>query len=98
MLATAPKSNSSYLGYYAALEDVNAGRGAEVPRCVQNVHFDGENIGDKGQNYKYPHDYPNHYVGQSYMPLDLKERKYYRFGENKAESAAAAYWAQIKKK
>ena len=98
MLATAPKSNSSYLGYYAALEDVNAGRGAEVPRCVQNVHFDGENIDDKGQNYKYPHDYPNHYVGQSYMPLDLKERKYYRFGENKAESAAAAYWAQIKKK
>lgn len=96
MLATAPKSNSAYVGYYAALEDVNAGRGGQVPRCVQNVHFDGENSDSKGQNYKYPHDYKNHWVDQSYMPLDLAGKKYYRFGENKAESAAKQYWQAIK--
>ena len=95
MLATAPKSNSSYLAYYAALSDISEGRGVDFPRAVQNVHLDGENIKDKGQNYKYPHDYENHWVKQRYLPSDI-EGGYYKFGENKTEQAAKAYWDKIK--
>jgi putative ATPase len=95
-LATAPKSNASYIAYHAAAADVAAGKGAVPPRCVQNVHFDGVNSDQKGQNYRYPHDYPNHYFKQDYLPPDLKGTCYYRFGENKNEQAAKAYWERIK--
>ena len=95
ILATAPKSNSSYLAYYAALDDISAGRGVDFPRAVQNVHLDGENVKDKGQNYKYPHDFENHWVKQRYLPNDI-EGGYYKFGENKTEQAAKAYWDKIK--
>ena len=95
MLATAPKSNSSYMAYYAALSDISAGKGTEFPRAVQNVHLDGENVKDKGQNYKYPHDYENHWVAQRYLPPDI-DGGYYVYGENKTEQAAKAYWDKIK--
>ena len=96
MLATAPKSNSAYLAYGAAAADVASGKGAVPPRTLQNVHLDGENVAQKGQNYKYPHDFKNHYVGQQYLPDDLENKKYYEFGENKTEQAAKAYWELIK--
>ena len=95
-LATAPKSNASYMAYHAAASDVAAGKGAVPPRALQNVHFDGVNSEEKGQNYKYPHDYPNHYVKQQYLPNDLAGTCYYRFGENKNEQAAKVYWERIK--
>lgn len=95
-LATAPKSNSAHDAYFAAAADVAAGKGATPPRCVQNVHFDGVNSDEKGQNYKYPHDYPNHYVKQQYLPNDIADACYYRFAENKNEQAAKAYWERIK--
>jgi putative ATPase len=62
------------------------------------VHFDGENSDERGQNYKYPHDYPNHYVGQQYLPDDLKHAHFYTYGENKTEQAAKMYWDKIKNK
>lgn len=96
MLATAPKSNSAYLAYGAAAADVAAGKGNTPPRTLQNVHFDGENASQKGQNYKYPHDYKNHYVVQQYLPDELKNKRYYTFGENKTEQAAKAYWDAVK--
>ena len=97
LLATAPKSNSAYLGLASAMDAVSQGKGATFPRCLQNVHFDGENSGQKGQNYKYPHDFPNHYVSQQYLPDDLKYVKFYTYGDNKTEQAAKAYWDKIKK-
>ncbi len=97
MLATAPKSNSAYLGLDAAAAAVSAGKGATFPRCLQNVHFDGENVSEKGQHYKYPHDFPNHYVPQQYLPDDLNGVQFYQYGENKTEQAAKAYWDKIKK-
>ena len=87
LLATAPKSNSSYLAYHAACEDMNAGRGIEVPEILQSPLFKG---------YKYPHDYENHYVEQNYLPKDLIGRKYYNFGSNKTEQAAKSYFDFIK--
>ncbi len=94
LLATAPKSNSAYMAYDRASEDVKAGKGVIFPRCLQNVHADsyGE-VG--GQGYIYPHDYPDAYVEQQYLPDDLKNRKYYSYGLNKNEQAAKAYRDKI---
>ena len=89
LLATAPKSNSAYLAYAAAREDVDAGRGQIIPEHLRGPGFKG---------YLYPHDYPNHYVEQAYLPEDLRGRHYYSFGENKTEQAARAYYEMIRKK
>lgn len=98
LLATSPKSNSSYVAINKAIEDVEKGLGGDqVPRQIQNTHFDGVNASVKGQNYKYPHDYKNHYVKQQYLPDSLKDKKYYEFGDNKVENAAKQYWDKVKK-
>ncbi len=88
MLATSPKSNSAHIAYEAAAADVRAGLGADMPKHLRSPLFEG---------YKYPHDYPCHYVEQRYMPKGL-ERTYYEYAENKNEQAAKSYWSQIKKK
>lgn len=98
LIATAPKSNSAYLAYAKALDDVHQGKGLNVPRCLQNTHFDGDDAKVKGQNYKYPHDYKNHYVKQQYLPDDLVDKKYYEYGDNRIEQASKEYWDKIKKK
>lgn len=96
LIATAPKSNSSYLAYQKASEDINKGKGINVPRQLQNTHFDGEDAKIKGQNYKYPHDYPNHYVKQQYLPDDIINSKYYTPQNNKNEQLNNEYWRKIK--
>ncbi len=88
LLATAPKSNSAYNAYAAAAADIEKGKGQNVP-----PHMRPSNRYD---NYKYPHDYPNHYVRQQYLPDDLKGTKYYEYAENKTEQAAKSYWDKIK--
>ena len=98
LLATSPKSNSAYAAMDAALADVNNGFVGDFPRHLQNVHCDGEGAAVKGQHYLYPHDYPNHYVEQQYLPDALKDRVYYKFGDNKLEQAARDYWSRIKGK
>ena len=87
MLATAPKSNSANKALEAAQADIRAGRGGSVPTHLRSPLFRG---------YKYPHDFPNHYVRQQYLPDDVKDRKYYEFGENRTEGASKAYWEKIK--
>ncbi len=96
LLATAPKSNSGHNAIMAALEDVRRGKTGAIPRELQNVHADSAGM-ERDQNYKYPHDYPNHYVYQQYLPNQLKNVKYYEYGDNKTEQAAKKYWDQIKK-
>ena len=95
LLATAPKSNSVIEGIGAAWADVKAGKSGNFPRCLQNVHADSTG-GAQGQNYKYPHAYPNHWVKQQYLPDELKNVQYYHYGDNKVERAAAQYWEAIK--
>ena len=82
LLATAPKSNSAYMAVNTAAEDVQKGLGTAIPAHLQSPLFKG---------YRYPHDYPNHYTVQQYLPDDLKDRHYYTFGQNKTEAAAKAY-------
>ncbi len=95
LLATAPKSNSAYLAMDAALEDIRTKECGTFPRHLQNKHYDGEDAAVKGQHYLYPHDYPNHYVKQQYLPDQIKDMIYYTFGENKTEQAAYAYRRHI---
>lgn len=95
LLATAPKSNSTYLAMDAAIDDVEKYGALDFPRHLQNKHFDGEDAKVKGQHYLYPHDYPNHYVKQQYLPDDIADKIYYKFGQNKQEQAAAMYRKKI---
>ncbi len=88
LLATSPKSNSAYMAINEAMADVEQGRGRNIPTHLQSPLFKG---------YRYPHDYPNHYVKQQYLPDDLKDKQYYRYGENKNEEAARQYAEKIKK-
>ncbi|MCR5478565.1 MAG: replication-associated recombination protein A [Ruminococcus sp.] len=97
LLATAPKSNSAYLAMDSALADIRNGEAATIPRNLQNKHFDGDDAAVKGQHYLYPHDYPDHWVKQQYLPDNLVGRHYYEYGDNKTEQTAKAYWDKIKK-
>ncbi len=96
MVALAPKSNSGHDAINAAMHDVQSGKGGPIPRQLQNMHYDGEDNQNKGQHYIYPHDYPNHYTYQQYLPDALKNVKYYEFGDNKTEQAFKAYWDKIR--
>ena len=96
MVCLAPKSNSGVNAISAAQEDVRKGLGQVVPRQLQNVHADGEERDVKGQHYLYPHSYPNHWIDQQYLPDDVRDHRYYEFGDNKTELAYQAYWDKIK--
>ncbi len=96
LVATAPKSNSAHDAINAAMADIERGVGGDIPRHLQNKHFDGEDAEVKGQNYLYPHSYPRHYVNQQYLPDNLKNKKYYNFGDNKTERLCKEYWDKIK--
>lgn len=98
MVCNAPKSNSAYMGINRATQDLKLGNYGPVPRQLQNMHYDGEDNNNKGQFYNYPHDYPNHYVNQQYLPDIIRDRVYYEYGDNKNEQAYKAYWDKIKNK
>lgn len=95
LMATSPKSNSAYLAYDMAAEDVRKGKAGDFPRHLQNVHADSYTM-EREQGYLYPHDYPNHWVQQQYLPDNLKNVTYYTYGPNKLEQAAKQYWDAVK--
>ncbi len=96
LLANAPKSNSVVCAIDAAAADVRRGHVGSFPRELQNVHADGTGF-EREQGYKYPHNYKNHWVKQQYLPDDLKDAKYYEYGDNKTEQAFKKYWDEVKK-
>ena len=87
ILATSPKSNSTYMAYHNAAQDLENGYGTEIPEHLKSPDFKG---------YIYPHDYPNNYVKQDYLPKDLIGKHYYNFGSNKTEQAAKLYYDMIR--
>ena len=95
-LATAPKSNSGCMAIDKALSDVRAGKIGDFPRELQNVHADSFGQ-EREQGYLYPHNFPNHWVRQQYLPDQIKDARYYEYGDNKIEQAAKQYWDAIKK-
>jgi putative ATPase len=66
-VAVSPKSNASYMAINEAIEEVKKGPERKVPLHLKDPTADGKFFGD-GKDYKYPHDYPEHYVKQQYMP------------------------------
>ena len=96
LMATSPKSNSGCRAIEAAMRDVRRGKTGPIPRQLQNMHYDGTGF-EREQGYLYPHDFPNHWVQQQYLPDELVGTQYYVYGPNKAEQAAKRYWDEIKK-
>ena len=97
LMATSPKSNSGHIALDSALADVRKGKTGDFPRHLQNMHVDTYTM-ERDQGYLYPHNYPNSWVEQQYLPDALKGTKYYTYGDNKIEQTAKQYWDAVKKK
>jgi len=95
-LAGLPKSNSAICAIDAALSDIRAGKAGEIPSHIRDGHYSGAQKLGRAEGYKYPHDYPNSYVKQQYLPDLLKDKKYYVPGKNKMEEAVSSYLDKIK--
>ena len=86
-MALSPKSNSAYLAINNVLNDIRGGNVGVVP----------EHIKTTSPNYKYPHDYPNHYVKQQYLPDKIVSRKYYMPQNNKNENTLKSVMDNLNK-
>ena len=95
LMATAPKSNSANTAIQRAMADLKAGRTGAIPRHLQNVHADSAGM-EREQGYVYPHDFPNHWTAQQYLPDELKDAVYYEYADNKTEQAARRYWRLVR--
>lgn len=96
MVANAPKSNSGVTAIDSAIADIRAGRSGEIPASLKDGHYGGAKKLGNAIGYKYPHNYPDGYVKQQYLPDEIKDAEYYKFGNNKNEQAYKAYWDSIK--
>ncbi|MGM8286216.1 replication-associated recombination protein A [Clostridium perfringens] len=96
-LATLPKSNSAYMAIDEALRDLERNNAGDVPKHLKDAHYSGaSNLGVDG--YLYPHNYPNSYINQEYMPENMRGKEYYKPKDNKYENSIKAYWNNIKNK
>ena len=75
-LSLSPKSNSAHIALDAAMSDIESGSTGDVPHWIKT----------NSPLYKYPHDYPKHWVKQQYLPDNIKNRKYYTPCNNKYEN------------
>jgi putative ATPase len=94
-VASAPKSNASYLGIKAAMKDVEEGNLLAVPDHLKDSHYKGAARLGRGKGYKYPHDFPGHYTAQDYLP---QKREYYRPTEQGEEKRIKERLAGLKKR
>lgn len=95
LMCTSPKSNSAICAIDEALNDVRHGDYGDIPAYLKDGHYAGAEKLGNATGYKYPHNYVNHYVKQQYLPDAIKDRVYYRFGNNKQEKAAEEYRKKI---
>lgn len=94
-VASAPKSNASYLGIREAMKDIEEGDLLPVPDHLRDAHYKGAARLGRGKGYKYPHDYPSHYTAQDYLP---QKREYYRPTEQGEEKRIKERLAGLKKR
>ena len=85
-VATAPKSNATYLAIDRAIADVRAGRGGAVPEHLRDAHYAGAKTLGHGDGYLYAHDQPHHVAAQQYLPDDLDGTQYYEPTDNGHEA------------
>ncbi|CEN79499.1 replication-associated recombination protein A [Paraclostridium sordellii] len=95
-LAQCPKSNSVISAIDMALADLDTIETGDIPNHLKDAHYSGAADLGRGVDYKYPHDYPNHYIDQQYLPDPIKDRKYYNPGNNKNEKSFENYWYILK--
>ena len=95
-VATAPKSNSSYLAVEVALESVANQEIGSVPPHLKDAHYSGAKKLGHGLDYKYAHDFPGHYVKQQYLPDELVGTKFFNLGKNGYENRIQKYLDYIK--
>ena len=98
LLATSPKSNSSYVAINRALADLENMTIDDIPMHLKDAHYGGASKMGRGVEYKYPHAYENHYVKQQYLPDNIKNKVYYEYGDNKMEKTTKEYWNRVKGK
>ncbi len=96
LLCTSPKSNSAINAIDAAIADVRSGDYGDIPAHLKDGHYGGAQKLGNAIGYRYPHDFPNHYVNQQYLPDQIADHVYYEFGDNKQEQAALLYRRKIK--
>lgn len=98
LLATSPKSNSSYVAINRALANLENMTIDDIPMHLKDAHYEGASKMGRGIEYKYPHAYENHYVKQQYLPDNIKNKVYYEYGDNKMEKTTKEYWNRVKGK
>ncbi|WP_081957062.1 replication-associated recombination protein A [Clostridium sp. HMP27] len=96
LLATSPKSNSAVMAIDKALSDIKSRDVGDIPQHLKDAHYSGAEALGRGKEYKYPHDYKNHYVKQQYLPNNIKEAVYYTPGTNKMEEKIAQYMRYLR--
>jgi putative ATPase len=96
-LATAPKSNASYMAIDAAIADVRAGNFGRVPKHLRDAHYPGAKRLGHGKGYKYSHDSDLGVVEQQYLPDELRATVYYRPTEHGNERDVSARWAKLRR-
>jgi putative ATPase len=95
-LATAPKSNASYLAIDQAIGDIRAGKFGRVPKHLRDAHYPGAKRLGHGKGYKYPHDDDRGVLAQQYLPDELGRTEYYRPTEHGNERDVSARLAKIR--
>lgn len=96
LLATSPKSNSAVIAIDKALSDIKSKDVGDIPEHLKDAHYSGAEALGRGKEYKYPHNYKNHYVKQQYLPDNIKEAVYYTPGINKMEEKIAQYMRYLR--
>ena len=102
-VATAPKSNASYLAIDNALGKVRETGSLPIPMYLRDIHYEEGNTGGEGKGhfagngtgYKYAHDYPGHYVEQQYLPDEIKDERFFEPGLNGYENRIHDYFKKI---
>lgn len=96
LLCTAPKSNSVITAIDDAITDIRDGMIGDIPQHLKDAHYSGASKMGRGLTYQYPHSFQDHYVDQQYLPDVIKDKTYYKYGENKYETGCKDYWNKIK--
>ncbi len=97
-LATAPKSNAVIMAIDNALSDVEKEAASAVPKHLRNSHYRGAIELGHGEGYKYPHNYPGHFVEQDYVPTEIKGKRYYLPSNSGYEKKIKEYLLRLRRK
>ena len=95
-MATAPKSNASYMGLEKAMSAVQNTKISGIPVHLMDAHYKGAAKLGHGDGYKYAHDYENHYVKQQYLPDELVNEVFYNPGDLGYEVKVKEHFKKIK--